>query len=270
MSKLYEYANFSFVVSKDSVQVAVEASNIVERLYKAKTRPEKACFNLGLATGGTPVLTYQELIKKSRHGSIDFSRIETFNLDEYLGLHPTHDQSYAHFMNHNLFSHVPIPSSSIHIPKGYFPDLEESSLDDVVKKECEEYEKLIVHKGGVDLWLIGIGRNGHIAFNEPGSSKSSRTRIVELTKDTIEANTRFFTDSDCSVPSRAVSVGIGTICEAREILLIATGANKQQALYDMVFGEPEHCPAAWLRGGAPVHVCVDESAFAKLEKHLEK
>jgi glucosamine-6-phosphate deaminase len=181
---------------------------------------------LGMATGGTPLALYQELIRLHREEGLDFSGVTTFNLDEYVGLGPTHPQSYRHFMQENLFDHINIDANRTHVPDGRALDFE---------KYCAQYEQMIREAGGIDLQILGVGSDGHIAFNEPGSSLGSRTRLKTLASETIRDNARFFGGED-KVPRLAVTMGVGTILESRRCLLLAFGANKAQAVRDTVEG----------------------------------
>src|SRR5438270_8792288 len=174
---------------------------------------------LGMATGSTPLGVYQELVRMHKVGLLDFSHVTTFNLDEYVGLPITHAQSYHHFMHENFFRHVNIPPQNIHIPSGTttnYPSF------------CAWYEQRIVECGGIDLQILGIGSDGHIAFNEPGSSLRSRTRLKTLARQTIDDNARFFARRE-EVPIYAITMGVGTILEARKIVLLASGQNKADA-----------------------------------------
>jgi len=186
----------------------------------AEQMRRKPHFVLGLATGSTPLPLYQELVRLNKAGELDFSTTITFNLDEYVGLPPTHDQSYRRFMNVNLFDHININKAATHVPDGMAADPEAF---------CEAYEAMIDDVGGIDCQVLGIGSNGHIAFNEPGSSLASRTRVVGLTESTIKDNSRFFARME-DVPTRAISMGIGTILEAERIVMLAYGANKAEAV----------------------------------------
>jgi len=214
---------------------------------------------LGLATGGTPVKMYQELIRMHKQDGLDFSKVITFNLDEYLGLPGEHDQSYRYFMNTNLFDHINIKKENTFVLNGVAKD---------PKLYCEAYEMLIKSLGGIDMQLLGIGGNGHIAFNEPGSPENSRTRIVDLTEDTIKANSdgRFFKDPK-DVPTQALSMGVGTIMEAKEIVLIADKTSKADAIFKTVEGPvSEDVPASFLRKHSNSIIIVDEAAASKLTK----
>lgn len=181
---------------------------------------------LGLATGSTPLGLYQELVRMHREDGLDFSRVTTFNLDEYVGLKRSDRQSYHYFMHENLFRHLNIPQQNIHIPSG---------TTDNYQAFCAWYEQRIVECGGIDLQILGIGTDGHIAFNEPSSSLASRTRIKTLALQTIADNARFF-DRPEDVPIYAITMGVGTILEAHKILLLATGANKARAVAAAIEG----------------------------------
>ncbi|MFH1068449.1 MAG: glucosamine-6-phosphate deaminase, partial [Candidatus Glassbacteria bacterium] len=194
------------VIKETYEQVSRLAAEQVAELVHHKPRAV-----LGLATGSTPLGCYRELIRMHRQGNLDFSQIVTFNLDEYVGLPEDNDQSYHYFMWENLFKHINIVPANVHIPDGNAKDL---------KDACDEYEMEIDDHGGVDLQILGIGTNGHIAFNEPGSSLGSRTRIKTLTEQTRRDNARFFAQLD-QVPKYCVTMGIGTILEARKIVLAA-------------------------------------------------
>jgi glucosamine-6-phosphate deaminase len=210
---------------------------------------------LGLATGGTPVACYRELIRRHREEDLDFSAVTTFNLDEYVGLAGDHPQSFRHFMKEHLFDHINVDPESTHVPNGIADDL---------TSHAAAYEEAIRHAGGIELQLLGIGKNGHIAFNEPGAPFESRTRVVRLAGSTIKSNARFFDSAD-EVPREAITMGIGTILEAGQILLLATGAGKAAAVRDAVEG-PVHTnhPASLLRTHSNVTFVLDEAAAAQL------
>lgn len=182
---------------------------------------------LGLATGSSPIGTYKQLIEWYKKGDLDFSQVKTVNLDEYRGLGKESDQSYVYFMHHNLFDHINIKPENINLPNGKNPD---------AVAECKRYDGVIESMGGVDIQLLGIGRNGHIGFNEPNDHFIDGCHVVSLSPSTIEANTRFFEDSS-QVPRQAVSLGIGAIMRARRVVLIATGEDKAQAVRDAVLGD---------------------------------
>ncbi len=205
------------MIIKNYEKVSVEAAQVVQGLIRKK--PDSV---LGLATGSTPLGLYRELIRMHKEEGLDFSRVKTFNLDEYYGLSPQHPQSYRYFMEENLFSGLNIKKENTFVPDG-------SVKVEEVEGYCRRYEELIKQAGGIDLQVLGIGGDGHIAFNEPGSSIGSRTRLVALDEKTIEDNSRFF-DSPTEVPRFALSMGVGTILEAKEILFIATGGNKAEVV----------------------------------------
>lgn len=210
---------------------------------------------LGFATGSTPLPTYQVLVEMAGEGLLDFSQITTFNLDEYVGLPKTHDQSYHYFMHDNLFDKINLNPERIHILSGTAPDVE---------AECAAYEDAITAAGGIDLQILGIGENGHIAFNEPDGDFSDKTHRVKLTESTIEANKRFF-DSAADVPREALTMGIGTIMRARGIVLIATGEKKIDAVYGLAKGPiTPQCPASILQLHPEVTVLIDRAAAARL------
>ena len=211
---------------------------------------------LGLATGSTPIGAYQQLVEWFKNGDLDFSTVKSVNLDEYKGLPRTNDQSYYYFMHENLFDKVNINPANTHLPDGTEPDSD---------KECARYEALIQSLGGVDLQLLGLGHNGHIGFNEPSDHFVKETHVVDLTESTIEANARFFASAD-DVPKQALTMGIGCIMAARRILLIASGADKADAIYKTVCGPitPE-CPASILQLHPDVVLVCDEAALSKLE-----
>lgn len=215
----------------------------------------KPHYVLGLATGSTPVPLYQELIRLHKEEQLDFSTTISFNLDEYVGLEPTHDQSYRYFMNQELFDHVNINKAGTHVPDGRVEDVE---------AHCMLYEAMIEDVGGIDCQVLGIGGNGHIGFNEPGSSLASRTRTVELTEETIEANSRFFA-SIGDVPKRAITMGIGTVLECERIVMLASGANKTNAVAAALEGPVcIKCPASALQLHPNVTFVVTEDAATGL------
>ncbi|NJP40010.1 glucosamine-6-phosphate deaminase [Oscillospiraceae bacterium HV4-5-C5C] len=210
---------------------------------------------LGLPTGSTPIGVYDQLIRLYEDGVISFAETTTFNLDEYLGLSKDNDQSYYHFMLEHLFSQVNVQAENINIPDG--------TVDDPVA-ECERYEQAIAEAGGMDLQLLGLGRNGHIGFNEPDSFFQKATHVVELTENTINANARFFADPD-QVPRQALSMGIGTIMDAAKIILVATGSSKAEAVKAMVEGNIDPlCQASILQLHPSVTILLDRDAAALL------
>lgn len=210
-----------------------KAAEVITNLVRKKPNA-----NLGLATGGTPIGMYEELVKANQNGSISFRNVHTFNLDEYIGLEWSNPNSYHYFMEQTLFQHIDLPSENVHIPSGTAQNLE---------KECWNYESEIKRKGGIDLQVLGIGLNGHIGFNEPGTSFESRTQIVTLAESTRKANARFFDDIE-SVPHQAITMGIQTIMEAKQILLLAFGEEKEESLKRLLHGDiSTDFPASILR-----------------------
>ena len=223
----------------------------------AKAKKTDAPFVLGLPTGSTPLETYKELIRLHKAGEVSFRNVVTFNMDEYIGLAEDHPESYHSFMWTNFFSHIDIERENVHILNGNATDLE---------AECEAYEAAIVKAGGIDLFMGGIGEDGHIAFNEPFSSLTSRTRCKVLTEDTIRVNARFFGGDVTQVPKRALTVGVGTICDAREVMILALGPKKARAVQMGVEGAYSH---VWTITALQVHpkgllVC-DEDACGELK-----
>lgn len=195
------------------------ADRIVERINQFQPSAERP-FVLGLPTGGTPLLTYQALIRAYQAGQVSFKHVVSFNMDEYVGLAPSHPQSYHAFMQQHFFQYIDIHPENTHIPNGMATDLE---------AECQRYEQLIVSYGKIQLFLGGVGENGHIAFNEPNSDWQSYTHLVTLTPETRQANARFF-ENIAEVPTQALTVGVQTLLNANELLILATGANKKQAV----------------------------------------
>ncbi len=235
---------------------AEEASLAAARLV-ARTIRKKPSAVLGLATGGTPLLLYQELRRLHREDGLDFSGISSFNLDEYIGLSGDHPCSYRHFMDTHLFKHVNMESARTHIPDGTTQD---------VLATCMAYEEAIVGAGGIDLQILGIGGDGHIGFNEPTSSLASRTRIKTLTAETRQDNARFFA-SESEIPRHVITMGVGTIMEAKEIILLAFGENKAQAVARTVEGPlTAAVPASILQMHREARVFVDEAAASRLRR----
>jgi glucosamine-6-phosphate deaminase len=212
---------------------------------------------LGLATGGTPVGVYKELVRMHKEEGLDFSKVTTFNLDEYVGLLPSHDQSYHYFMQEHLFKHINADPSNVYIPDGMVKD---------ISAYCEWYEKKIQEVDGIDIQILGIGRDGHVGFNEPGSSLGSRTRIKTLSKETIEDNARFFGDMK-DVPTTAITMGIQTIMEARLIILLANGKNKAGAVKQTIEGPVSAMvPASIIQFHRKASVVIDIDAAALLTR----
>jgi len=202
------------------------ANYIAAKINRAAPTAEKP-FKLGLPTGSSPLQTYKALIRLYETGVVSFEHVITFNMDEYIGLPEDHPQSYHTFMWDNFFRHIDIKKGNVHILNGMAADLE---------AECAAYEQAITDLGGIDLFMGGIGPDGHIAFNEPGSSLSSRTRVKTLTTDTVVANSRFFDNDVDKVPKTALTVGVGTVLDAREVVILVNGHHKARALYHAVEG----------------------------------
>lgn len=212
---------------------------------------------LGMATGSTPVGAYEYLREWFEEGCLDFSGIRTVNLDEYKGISRENDQSYYYYMKENLFSHVNIKTKNTHIPDGE---------SEYAQEVCREYEALIQEIGGVDLQLLGIGRNGHIGFNEPADSFSKECHCVTLTESTIEANKRFFEKAE-DVPKQAYTMGIGTIMSAGKILLLASGEDKAEALYQTIYGPiTPQMPASVLQLHKDVTIIADQAAMSVIDR----
>ena len=210
---------------------------------------------LGLATGGTPVPMYKQLIRLHREEGLDFSQVRSFNLDEYIGLPPDHPQNFRVFMQDHLFDHINIAPGNTFVPDGRASDIAAQLVD---------YEAAIKAAGGIDLQLLGLGHNGHIAFNEPGSPADSRTRVVDLTAETIENNARFFASID-DVPRTAITMGIGTILESKRIVMLAFGQQKAAAVHRALRGEvTAECPASFLQTHRDVTFMLDQAAASLL------
>jgi glucosamine-6-phosphate deaminase len=247
------------IIKKDQKEIGSwTASYIISKIKKANPTSKKP-FILGLPTGSSPLPVYKELIRRHKAGKISFKNVITFNMDEYVGLEESHTESYHYFMFDNLFNHIDIPKGNINILNGNTKNLE---------KECANYEKKIQAVGGIDLFLGGIGPDGHIAFNEPGSSLTSRTRIKTLRYDTILANSRFFGGDITKVPKQALTVGVGTVMDAKEVIIIISGFNKARALKEVVEGGISHM---WTASILQMHqrgiIVCDEPATSEL--HVE-
>jgi glucosamine-6-phosphate deaminase len=252
-----------FIIEQNKEDVGKWVANYVHKRIAEFGPTKDRPFVLGLPTGSTPLATYKELIrlhelgKQTGYVCLSFEHVVTFNMDEYCGLPKDHPESYHSFMWKNLFSHINIKPENVNILDGNAPDLLE---------ECRNYERRIAAVGGIELFLGGIGADGHIAFNEPGSSLSSRTRVKTLAYDTIVANARFFGGDMEQVPKRSLTVGVGTVMDAREVLIIATGINKAEALHQAIEGGVNHM---WTVSAIQMHpagmVVADEDATAELK-----
>ena len=240
------------VICKNKEQASKLAAAMITAAVKKNPK-----IVLGLATGSTPVLMYTEMAKAVKAKKVSYREVKSWNLDEYVGLAGTHEQSYRYFMNQNLFKKIDIKLSNTHVLNGLAKNLD---------KECKDYEQQIKKAGGIDIQVLGIGSDGHIAFNEPGTSLKSRTSCVYLTPSTIKDNARlFFKGKEKDVPTRALSMGVGTICEAKKVILLAFGENKQNAIKGCVEGPmTQFCTASALQAHNDCWIFCDEAAAKKL------
>jgi len=250
------------IIRDNAEDVTSWAAKYVIRRIKAFNPGPNNLFVLGLPTGGTPLGMYQKLVTAHKAGKISFKYVKTFNMDEYCGIPRDHPESYHRYMFDNFFKHIDIDPNNAHILDGNAPDL---------VKECEDYEKKIKDSGGIELFVGGIGPDGHIAFNEPGSSLVSRTRVKTLAQDTILANARFFGGDINAVPKQALTVGVGTVMDAKEVLVLITGANKAIALYKAIEEGVCHMwtVSAFQQHGNTLMVC-DEDATLELRVRTVK
>ncbi len=240
------------IIQKTAEEGSAVGGRIVANLIKSK--PEAV---LGLATGSTPLKLYREMIKWHKEQGLDFSKATTFNLDEYVGLPADHYASYSRFMNENLFDELNVSKGNIHIPNG---------LPENLAEHCAAYEQAMVEAGGVDLQVLGIGSDGHLGFNEPTSSFASRTRIKTLDQQTVEDNQRFFKEGE-EVPRHVITMGLGTIMDARTCLLFAFGEGKADAVAEMVEGPVSAMmPGSILQFHRDTRIVLDEAAASKLKK----
>ncbi|MBF4805343.1 MAG: glucosamine-6-phosphate deaminase [Pseudoleptotrichia goodfellowii] len=245
------------IILKDKQEIGKwSAYQIAKKILKFNPTADKP-FVLGLPTGSTPLGTYKELINLYKERIISFENVITFNMDEYVGLSPEHEQSYHYFMHENLFKHIDIKPENVNILDGLAEDL---------TKECQRYEDKIKSVGGIKLFLGGIGEDGHIAFNEPGSSLASRTRDKELTYDTILVNSRFFDNDVNKVPKLALTVGVGTLMDSEELMILADGYKKARAVYHGIEGGINHL---WTVSALQLHrraiLVIDESAASDIK-----
>lgn len=250
--KTMEDTNMRIIATKDYTDMSRKAANIIAA--QIITKPE--CV-LGLATGSSPIGTYDNLVSMYENGDLDFSGITTVNLDEYKGLTRDNDQSYYYFMHEHLFDRVNIDPERTNVPNGMEEDAE---------KECKRYEEFIKSLGGVDLQLLGLGHNGHIGFNEPAPAFDKETHCVDLTESTIEANKRFFASAD-DVPRQAYTMGIGTIMRAKKILLVVSGEDKAEIVAKAFFGDvTPDVPASILQMHPDVTIVADAAALSKIPR----
>lgn len=232
------------------------ASRVAANIISAQVIIKPAC-TLGLATGSTPIGTYEQLIHWYEKGDLDFSAVHSINLDEYRGLSPENDQSYRYFMNTHLFDHINIDKANTHVPNGLEPDAD---------KACSDYNEIIHTSCGIDLQLLGLGHNGHIGFNEPDEAFEKETHCVDLTQSTIDANARFFASED-EVPKQAYTMGIKTIMQAKKILVVVSGEGKAQIVKDAFFGPiTRQVPASVLQLHNDVILVGDEAALSLIQK----
>lgn len=236
----------NILIFENEEQIGIAAGN-----YMCGQVLQKPDSVLGLATGSTPLKPYSQMISLYNKGIVDFSKVTTFNLDEYVNLDVNDKNSYHSFMHENLFDHINIPEERIHFLNGNADDLD---------KECEEYEKRIKAAGGIDIQLLGIGSNGHIAFNEPSDCFQRWSHVVELKESTVKDNSRFFQSID-EVPTKAVTMGIGSIMQSKKILIIAIGENKAKAIKQLINGNvTPMCPASVLQFHTDVTLMLDRGA----------
>lgn len=241
------------IIYDDAQHVAINAAKWVQSLIKEKAKPV-----LGLATGSTPIQLYQALVQQYKQGKTSFANVTTFNLDEYHSINEDNPQSYRSFMQDNIFNHVDIEKANTFLPT--------CSRDQNPRVQGLAYEEKIKQAGGIDLQILGIGANGHIGFNEPTSSLTSRTRIKTLTQQTLTDNSRLFADDEIQ-PTLAMTMGIATIMDARYVLLMATGKNKAQAVKDMITGAVcANCPASILQMHENAVILLDKDAASELEE----
>ena len=250
------------LIHENQVNGSAWTAKYIADAINRKAATTSAPFVLGLPTGSTPLGTYQELIRLNKEGYVSFANVVTFNMDEYVGLPEEHPQSYHSFMWDNFFSHVDINPENVNILNGNAEDLQ---------KECDDYEKRIESAGGIDLFLGGVGEDGHLAFNEPFSSMSSRTRIKTLTEDTILVNSRFFGGDVNQVPKLALTVGVATVLSAQEVIVLAFGSKKARAVKEGVEGAYSH---QWTITGLQTHrhgiLVTDEAAAGELKVNTYK
>jgi glucosamine-6-phosphate deaminase len=235
---------------KDYAEMSHKAAEFI--IEKVNLFPS---IKLGLATGGTPLGTYQILIEDHRNNGTSYRNVTTFNLDEYIGLSGENKNSYQFYMNDLLFNHIDINTDKTNIPRGDIEDLQ---------NECQRYEELMNKLGGIDLQILGIGKNGHIGFNEPGTSFNTKTHVVKLAESTIKANAKYFNRIE-EVPTKAITMGISTIMKSKEILLLISGENKKEALYKLLNEDiTENFPASVLKNHPYVTIIADKAAVAGL------
>ena len=245
------------IIKETPAEGSIWAARYIAKRINEKAAVSDKPFVIGLCTGSTPIETYAELIRMVKACEVSFKNVISFNMDEYVGLPEDHPESYHSFMHKYLFDHIDEPAENIHILNGNAPD---------PALECEKYEEAIVKAGGFDLFLGGVGEDGHIAFNEPFSSLSSRTRVVTLTRDTREVNSRFFGGDWKLVPAQAMSVGVATVLSSKEVVILAFGSKKARAIKDAVEGPISHyCTLSGMQNHPAGTVVCDEQAVGELK-----
>ena len=245
------------IIRQNSAEGSLWAAHYIAARIKEKAARTNDPFVIGLCTGSTPIETYAELIRMVKAGELSFKNVISFNMDEYVGLPVEHPESYHSFMHKYLFDQIDEKPENIHILNGNAPDVE---------AECAAYEKAIVDAGGFDLFLGGVGEDGHIAFNEPFSSLSSRTRVVTLTQDTREVNARFFDGDPTKVPAQALTVGVATVLSSKEVVILAFGSKKARALKDAIEGPMSHyCTLSGLQNHPAGTIVCDENSISEVK-----
>ena len=245
------------IIRDNAKEGSLWAAHYIAQRINEKAAVTDKPFVIGLCTGSTPIETYKELIRMVKAGEVSFKNVISFNMDEYVGLPESHPESYHSLMHHNLFDHIDEKPENIHILNGNAKDVE---------AECAAYEKAIVDAGGFDLFLGGVGEDGHIAFNEPFSSLQSSTRVVTLTQDTREVNARFFNNDPSAVPAQALTVGVATVLSAKEVVILAFGSKKARALKDAIEGPMSHyCTLSGLQNHPAGTIVCDENSISEVK-----
>ena len=245
------------IIRDNAKEGSLWAAHYIAKRIKEKAAVTDKPFVIGLCTGSTPIETYAELIRMVKDGELSFKNVISFNMDEYVGLPESHPESYHSFMHKYLFDQIDEKPENIHILNGNAQDIE---------AECAAYEQAIVEAGGFDLFLGGVGEDGHIAFNEPFSSLSSRTRVVTLTQDTREVNARFFDNDPSAVPAQALTVGVATVLSSKEVVILAFGSKKARAIKDAVEGPMSHyCTLSGLQNHPAGTIVCDENSISEVK-----